>query len=258
MRIKSNESDLKKTGCIPNLLQSATFESLDLTLDARTFHIFPWLTIPYLLELPDYCITKLCNCFALITPSKEVRNIDGRKEALNQAESLKEKPQAFPNKPIDSRWLAVIESHVDRECAASFLSPWATRNKLIEENVLNRLDLIYAKWKRWHKISWLSQDKRNCGRCIVSTIVLYQRRGQSPGRGTSRLKRVDVNAWFPSKHHPPLHLRTPLSVYTICIHWNPFKMYEFSGEKNNNTGPNIQGRNPHIMVPSNHKFGMNG
>ena len=248
----------ENTGCIPNLLQSATFECWDLTLDACAFHIFPWRTIPYLLELPDYCITKLCNCFALITPSKEVRNIDGRKEALNQAESLKEKPQAFPNKPIDSRWLAVIESHVDRECAASFLSPWATRNKLIEENVLNRLDLIYAKWKRWHKISWLSQDKRNCGRCIVSTIVLYQRRGQSPGRGTSRLKRVDVNARFPSKHHPPLHFRTPLSVYTICIHWNPFKMYEFSGEKNDNTGPNIQGRNPHIMVPSNHKFGMNG
>ena len=175
--------------------------------------------------------TKRCNCFSLITPSKEVRNIDGRKEALNQAESLKVKPQAFPNKPIDSRWLAVIESHVDRECAASFLSPWATRNKLIEEwleeNVLNRVDLICAKWKRWHKIFWFSPDKRNCSRCIVSTIVLYERRGQSPGRGTSRLKRVDVNARFPSKHHPPLHLRTPLSVYTICIHWKLSKCMNF-------------------------------
>ena len=248
MRIQSNESDLK---ILAAFLTSCGQQPL-------SFEIWLWMhvpfisfhdSIPYLLELPDYCNTKLWNCFALITPSKEVRNIDGRKEALNQAESLKVKPQAFRNKPIDSRWLAVIESHVDRECAASFLSPWATRNKLIEErleeNVLNRVDFKYAKWKRWHKIFRFSPDKRNCSRCIVSTIVLYERRGQSPGRGTSRLKRVDVNARFPSKHHPPLHLRTPLSVYS--------KHYV----QKRNTGPNIQNRNPHNILLSNRKLGMN-
>ena len=55
----------------------------------------------------------------------------------------------------------------------------------------------------------------------------HTRANSAQGEGTRRLKRVDVNARFPSKHHPPLHFRTPLSLYTTCIHWNLLKMSEF-------------------------------
>ena len=44
--------------------------------------------------------------------------------------------------------------------------------------------------------------------------------------------------------------------YTYTLKFS--KMYEFWLKKKDNTGPNIQGRNPHIILPSYPKFGMNG
>ena len=250
MRIQSNESDLK---ILAAFLTSWSQQPL-------SFEIWLWMhvpsisfhdSIPYLLELPDYCNTKLCNCFALITPSKEVRNIDGRKEALNQAESLKVKPQAFRNKPIDSRWLAVIESHVDRECAVSFLSPWATRNKLIEErfeeNVLNRVDFKYVcQMKKMTQDFPVEsrQKKLQPVHCIYNCSLWEE--GAEPRARNKPIEKSRCQRSVPIQAPPTSSFEDAI----VSVHYIHYV-------QKRNTGPNIQNRNPHNILSGNRKLGMN-